>query len=181
MNKFPQFFGQMNDQHIALQFLSSAPHEWQFGEEGVTLLDENKQSVNQWNFEEWFYVDTTQQGDFTPPGEYQLVMSKTLLWAPGDRQARVVRLNELRNGKALEGSMFVYQNQEGLFDHLEFMNKEGTSRVVTKVDFKRMYRFFKNVGLLIIFFVLWVFILLFKKYPIFLMDPPPIVSYGIYN
>ena len=75
MNKFPQFFGQMNDQHIALQFLSSAPHEWQFGEEGVTLLDENKQSVNQWNFEGWFYVDTTQQGDFTPPGEYQLVMS----------------------------------------------------------------------------------------------------------
>jgi len=165
MAKLPQYFGELDDQHVAFQMLSVAPHEWRVGDEGLSLFSEDGEPVEQWNYEQLVYVDTTQGGDFMPPGDYAVIVSKSLLWSPHDSQGRTFRVREiLQRQKMEQASFFIYRDRDGYFDHIEVLGSGGESAIVTKVDLQSSYGWLKFFFFTFLFFFMWFFMTVYKVF-----------------
>lgn len=161
-NQSAFILGKFDDNHPIVKFLNAAPRQWTLDNQGISLFADDGAPVEKWNFENWVYIDTTQPADFTPPGEYAAVMSKSLMWFPGGKDVRAMRFREWRERAGQDIKLLVYRNPEGVFDHFEMIGQDGKTRFITKADVRAGLRFTKIVIAAAAFFFSWVFIFLYK-------------------
>lgn len=148
-------FGKLNESHPIMQFLKAVPHQWSLGQDGVSLVSDDGTPVEKWSFENWFYADTTQSGDFNAPEDYFFVMSKTLLWSSQERGGRAVRFREWYDRAGQEMKLYIYRDREENFDHFEIVGRDGKPRLITKADLASGLRFTKIVVLSVAFVFSW--------------------------
>jgi|GEM_PF-3398494 len=161
-NQSAFIFGKFDDNHPIVKLLSASPRQWTLDNQGISLFAEDGTPIEKWHFENWVYIDTTQAADFTPPEESAVVMSKSLLWFSGGRDARAVRFREWREKAGQDIKLSVYRNTEGVFDHFEMVGQDGKTRFITKADVRAGFRFTKIVIVSLVFLFSWLFLFLYK-------------------
>ena len=153
--KHPELLGPMNNQHVLIRMLNQAPHEWRMTNEGLGLFNDEGGAVDTWTFERYVHIDTTQQTDYVPPGEFFVVASKTLLWMPRDQQGRTFRFREMYSRFKSDVRMMVYRDGQGQFTHIDWLIPNQRPSAFTRADLARTYRTLKLFLFFLVFGILF--------------------------
>ncbi len=157
----PEYLGRLGETHIAMRFLAMAPAEWKITAGGLTLFDEAGQEVKQWSFENFVNVDTAQEGIYTTPESFFLIVSKTMGWFP-DRQGRTFLFEQFHKQSGGDVGAKILRTVGGKLESIQLSGPQAAAQSITPQDLERAYGLLKN-WMFVIFLVIGVFIVFLWK------------------